>query len=166
MTSPQDIRRYIARVHTNATVLEGRLANAVENINRKMADSLPTTASGSASGPQAKGSVSDPTPAAAHANLGDLYGYTNTYRPGPLTQLDDLADNLRAALMALDMAQSELTRIGVAPFTTEQYRCRGINGTGCHDWADRQRTDHLCIDCGRRTDSDARRRRRHQQGVA
>jgi hypothetical protein len=164
MTTPSDIRRLIRRVLTSANVADARLDSAVTSLTLRMADSLPNTASGADTGPRGNAELT-PVEAAADRNLGDLYGYNGgTYKPGPLTQLDDLADELRAALKSMDRAHDALSTAGVPPFITEQYRCRGINSVGCPtmEYKDEQRSDHLCIECGRVTDSNARRLRRHR----
>jgi hypothetical protein len=176
MTTPADIRRHIHRVINSANILEARLPHGIQNTTLRTADGYPTKASGSAVDGSHSTSELTPTESAAEANLGDIYGYTDGerdnitgddtrtegYKPGPTTRLADLADELRAALASLDRAHIELTNIGVPPLFTDKYRCRGINGTGCTDWADSTRIDNLCIDCGRASESNKRRVRRHK----
>jgi hypothetical protein len=173
MTTPADIRRLIHRAINSLTVAEHRLQHAETNTQLLTAIGHPTTASGNTNhGPRGTNELTL-TEAAAHTNLGDIYGYTDGtrdanpdidthttgYHPGPTTRYNDIADPIRAALKALDHMHTALTDAGVPPFITEQHRCRGINATGCTDWADRNRTDHLCIDCGRRADQATRAQR-------
>jgi hypothetical protein len=161
MTTPADIRWLLARVQNSANVIEARLPHAGLNTSRNQADGYPTTASGNANqGGRSKAELT-PTEAAANTNLGDLYGY-DTYKPGPTTRFLDLADELRAALTCLDRAHNQLTAIGVPPLITQQFRCRGVNAEGCTGWIDTNRSDRLCIDCGRSVDTKARRLRRHK----
>jgi hypothetical protein len=187
MTTPADIRWLLARVQNSANVIEARLPHAETNTIRNQADGYPATASGNANqGGRSKAELT-PTEAAAHTNLGDLQVWTSCngdpmrdipctvathidgdgrhnvqYKPGPATQLADLADHLDAALKSLDRCHDQLTRIGVPPLVTQSYRCRGVNGQGCDGWIDTNRQDHLCIDCGRSVDTNARRLRRHR----
>lgn len=163
MTTPADIHRLLHRITNSANIAEARLEHATESLTLRAADGYPTKASGTPTNGSASTSELTPTEAAAHTNLGDLYGYNDTtYNPGPITSLADLADELRASLTSLDRAQTELTKAGVPPLATDRYRCTGINGGGCSDWQDINRADHLCIDCGRSVDSNRRRLRRHK----
>lgn len=178
MTSPADLRRLIRRINTSIHVAQGRLDGVITNLARHAADGHPTRASGNANHGGRTTAELTATEAAADTNLGDLYGYgdgtrDNTtdddthrsgYHPGPSIQLDDIATELRAALLSLDRAHDALTAAGVPPIVTEQYRCHGINSIGCptHDWADPQRSDRLCINCARTLDSNARRLRKHR----
>lgn len=163
MTSEADLRRLTARIATAADIFEARLPHATASLNLAAADGYPARASGTAA--PTGGAELTPTEGAAHTNLGDLFGYDDAhgYRPGPAIRLDDIADELRAALTSLDRAHSQLTDCGVPPFLTRGYQCHGINGTGCTDWADKNRADHLCIDCGRAADSNSRRLRRRRE---
>lgn len=162
MTTPADLHRLLHRIANSVNVAEARLHHATEAIRRQQADSYPTRASGNATGTNGGTSELTAVEQAADTNLGDLYGYDDTYRPGPLTRLADIADELHAALHSLDRAHNSITDCGIPPLITHQYRCHGINAQGCIDWADTNRTDHLCIDCGRQIDSNRRRLRRHQ----
>lgn len=163
MTNRADLNRLTARIANSAAIFEYRLPYAADNLALHAATSHPTTATGNANTPTGTGTAElTATEAAAHNNLGDLYGYPDTnYQPGPAIRLDDIADELRAALKSMDRAHRALTDCGVPPIITGKYQCRGINGHGCEDWADPNRSDHLCISCGRAVDSNRRRLRRH-----
>lgn len=176
MTSPTDIRRLLNRITNQADIAAARLDPAITNIRLNTADSLPTTASGNATGGPRATSELTPTENAAHTNLGDLYGYDQQYRPGPTIQLADLEVELQAAYASMQRAQRVISDIGLPPFVTQHLRCPGINGAGCDGWTDTdretggpRRADRLCIDCGRTTDLARRalrdRRRYHSDAT-
>lgn len=172
MTTPADIRRLLHRIANSVNIAEARLEHATTALTLATADGHRNTASGRDSGPRGTSEL-QPTEAAAHTNLGDLHNthydetrdqYTtaDNYRPGPTIRLADIADELKAALTSLDRAHTAITNCGIPPLLNEQYRCRGINGQGCDEWIDPNRSDHLGINCGRAVDSNRRRLRRHK----
>lgn len=168
MTTPADITRALHRITNSTNIAEARLQPAITNLQLQTADGYPTTTSGRPTTTRTTNELT-PTEQAANTNLGHLYGYDNNYRPGPTTHLDDALEELRAALKSLDRFHQTLTNCGIPPAITDRYRCRGINGQGCTDWADYdpttglpRRPDQLCIDCGRAADSNRRRLRRHR----
>lgn len=161
MTSPTDIRRLLARIRNSTDIAETRLEHATQALALQHHPIL--QAQDLTRGGTRTGGVSNPTANAALTNLGDTDTYSNTrYRPGPATLLSDIATELAAALLNLNQAHDLISKCGIPPIHTRQYQCTGINQTGCTDWADTNRTDHLCIDCGRAVDSNKRRLRRHR----
>lgn len=164
MTNPRHVTTDIARAAVLLEIVRTRAPSAIRAITLNLSDldGYPTTASGADRGPGG-GTVSSSTERAALARLHDR---------GPTSDLDELHDCIRTARHALDLALGVIDRVMPAALTTvdlRRLRCIGTGdaaGSTCEQWADPTRRDGRCVDCGRRSDSDARRARRHAAGSA
>ena len=166
MTTPRTIRARVTTARINLTHLEARIAAALDALTAEERDhdGYPTSASGADRGPGGGGLVIAvdgdrvPVTSVEHAVL------TRHRGTFPLDELDDL---VRTAAHALDLAVNFCLRHtpGVTAADLSRLRCAGDDtptGASCTQLADPRRTDGLCIDCGRRVDSDARRRRKRR----
>ena len=181
MTNPRLIAHTLAKIVTRVNSAQLRLDAATDNIQRNTADGYTTNyrLDGDTS---SRSDITDSTAHAADQRLGDLWHYpcsgttpcnepthlddkgrhVHRYTPGPITQLNDVHDYAHAALTALDMLHRALTDCGVPPSYTAHLMCIEYgDGRNCDQWKDPNRNDGRCVDHGRTADSNARRRRRH-----
>ena len=140
--TPRTLTRQLTHIRLEAWIITHRLPATLNHLNTITPDGYPTTASGADTGPHTN-IVNRPTEhIAIHRLEHDI--------------LNELDDYIRTARHALYIATNILDLVGTPPGTLTHLRC-----ITCQQWADPDRGDGNCIDCGRRTDSDTRRHRRH-----